>query len=237
MGTNLHKGFARFVAGGVALALVSTVGLVSGACSGASGAAPGTTQTNPRMTSRDRTIKGAGIGAGIGALGAILQGKKEADEILAGAAIGAAVGGGVGAYMDAQQEKLARIPGTSVERVDESTLLVHFDSDILFDTNSASLSGSSRVSLDEVGGVLGEYPKTAVVVQGHTDSTGTEVHNQQLSERRATSVANYLISRGVQGNRFSTLGFGEEAPVSDNTTTSGRAQNRRVDVLLRAKAR
>jgi outer membrane protein OmpA-like peptidoglycan-associated protein len=224
---------------------ISTIVLASAALAAVSsltacatgGAPAGTVQTNPRMTSRDRTVKGAGIGAGIGALGAILQGKKEADEILAGAAIGAAVGGGVGAYMDAQQEKLAHIPGTTVERIDANTLLVHFDSDILFAVDSASLSSGSRASLDEVGQVVEEYKKTAVVVQGHTDSTGTEEHNQELSERRAKSVANYMVSTGVAGDRVTTLGFGEEAPVASNDSPSGRAQNRRVDVMLRAAAR
>ncbi len=228
---NLHKGFTRTVAGGLVLA---TMTLTFVACSGA---APGTTQSNPRMTSRDRTVKGAGIGAGIGVVGALLAGKKEADELLVGAAIGALIGGGVGAYMDAQQEKLARIPGTTVERVDKQTLLVHFDSDLLFATDSSSLSDTSRSSLDEVGGVLGEYPKTAVVVQGHTDSTGSPEHNQDLSERRARSVASYLTASGVASERLSTLGHGEEAPVASNDTESGRAQHRRVDVMLRAKAR
>lgn len=206
-----------------------------GGCAG--GAPAGTVQTNPRVTARDRTIKGAGIGAGIGVLGAILDGKREADEILARAAIGAALGGGVGAYMDAQQEKLAHIPGTTVERIDENTLLVHFDSDILFAIDSATLDGGAQSSLEEAAGVLAQYPKTAVVVQGHTDSSGTEEHNQGLSERRARSVSNYLMQRGVSAARLATLGFGEAAPVADNSTASGRARNRRVDVMLRAQAR
>lgn len=196
-----------------------------------------TYQPAPRTTARDKTAKGAGIGAAAGAAGAILAGKREADEILAGAAIGAAVGAGVGVYMDHQEEKLARIPGTTVERVGEDTLLVKFQSDILFDVDSATIDGGGRATLDEVAGVLVEYPKTAVVVQGHTDATGGEEHNLALSERRARAVANHLIARGVDGGRVSALGMGEGYPVADNDSESGRQLNRRVDILLKAKAR
>ncbi len=199
-------------------------------------ASTGPREREPYTTKRDRTWKGAGIGAAAGAAGAVLAGKREADEILAGAAIGAVVGGGVGAYMDAQQEKLARIPGTSVERVGEDTLLVHFDSDVLFDVNSAVIDSSGRSTLEDVAGVLGEYPKTAVVVQGHTDSTGSEETNQALSERRATSVQNYLVGRGVDADRLSAVGYGEGFPVASNDSESGRGQNRRVDILLKANA-
>jgi outer membrane protein OmpA-like peptidoglycan-associated protein len=189
-----------------------------------------------RVTQRDRTYKGTGIGAAAGAAAAILKGEREADEILAGAAIGAVIGGGIGAYMDAQQEKLARIPGTSVERVGEDTLLVHFDSDILFDVNSATLDSDGRATLEDVAGVVDEYKKTAVVVQGHTDSTGSEELNQGLSERRANAVRAYMVSRGVDADRVAAVGMGEGYPVSSNDSESGRQQNRRVDILLKASA-
>lgn len=196
-----------------------------------------TYQPQPRTTQRDKTAKGAGIGAAAGAAAAILKGEREADEILAGAAIGAAVGGGVGFYLDRQEEQLARIPGTTVERVGDNTLLVRFQSDVLFPTDSAVVSSGSRSTLDQVADVLVQYPKTAVVVQGHTDSTGTEEHNQALSERRAQAVANHLISRGVTSDRISALGMGEGYPVASNDDAYGREQNRRVEILLRAKAR
>jgi outer membrane protein OmpA-like peptidoglycan-associated protein len=190
-----------------------------------------------RTTSRDKTAKGAGIGAAAGAvLGAVL-GEGEADEILAGAAIGAGIGAGVGAYMDKQEEKLARIPGTTVERIDDNMLLVHFESDILFAVNSAMLGGDARGALDQAIAVFQEYPKTAIVAQGHTDSTGSEDHNQRLSEQRADSVRGYLISRGIDGQRIAALGYGETHPVADNSTEYGRRQNRRVDLLLKAKAK
>jgi outer membrane protein OmpA-like peptidoglycan-associated protein len=139
--------------------------------------------------------------------------------------------------MDHQEEKLARIPGTTVERVGDDALLVKFQSDILFDVDSAVVDSGGRATLDQVAGVLVDYPKTAVVVQGHTDSTGSEEHNLALSERRAKAVANHLIARGVAGGRVSALGMGEGYPVASNGTASGRSLNRRVDVLLKAKAR
>ena len=197
---------------------------------------PQRTEREERVTKRDRTVKGAGIGAAAGAAAAVLKGEREADEILAGAAIGAVVGGSIGAYMDHQQEKLARIPGTTVERVDEDTLLVHFESDVLFDVDSASLDSSGRQTLEDVAGVINEYNKTAVVVQGHTDSTGSEEHNQSLSERRARSVEGYLVSRGVDADRLAAVGMGEGYPVASNASESGRQLNRRVDILLKAKA-
>ncbi|MDA8019367.1 MAG: OmpA family protein [Thermoanaerobaculia bacterium] len=191
----------------------------------------------PYTTQRDNTAWGAGIGAGVGAVAAVLDGKEEADEILAGAAIGAALGAGVGAYMDAQEEKLARIPGTTVERVGPKTLLVHFQSDVLFDVDSAALGGGARGSLSQAAAVMNEFRKTAIVVQGHTDSTGSENHNQGLSERRARSVEGYLIHQGVDPGRITSIGDGEGMPIASNGNESGRRLNRRVDIMLRAKAR
>jgi outer membrane protein OmpA-like peptidoglycan-associated protein len=190
----------------------------------------------PRTTKRDKTAKGAAIGAGAGAIFGALVGEREADEILAGAAIGAGIGAGVGAYMDRQEEKLARIPGTSVERAGKNMLLVHFESDVLFEVDSAVLNSRARSALDEAAQVFLEYPKTAIVVQGHTDATGTETHNQALSERRANAVEGYLIGKGVDRARMTSVGYGESHPVADNDTAQARARNRRVDLLLKAKA-
>jgi len=203
-----------------------------------SGCASSPVQTNePRSTRRDKTAKGAGIGAAAGAvLGAVI-GEGKADKILAGAALGAGIGAGVGAYMDRQEEKLAHIPGTSVERVSDDMLLVHFTSDVLFDIDSAILKEAARGSLEEAAQVFLEYPKTAIVVQGHTDSTGTEIHNMELSERRAQVVASYLIDRGVDAARITSVGYGEGNPIESNDTAQGRSLNRRVDLLLKAKAR
>jgi len=207
--------------------------LLSGCATSQSGRQPEDT----RVTRRDKTKKGAAIGAASGAvLGAVL-GEGEADKILAGAAIGAGVGAGVGAYMDRQEEKLARIPGTTVERVSDEIILVHFDSDLLFDVNSAILDTGSRISLDEAAEVFHDQPKTAIIAQGHTDSSGPEEYNLTLSERRANAVATHLIGRGLSDDRITALGYGESFPVATNDTGEGRRKNRRVDLLLKAKAR
>ena len=193
--------------------------------------------TTERATTYDKTKKGAGIGAAAGAVLGAIVGEGEADDILKGAAIGAGIGAGVGAYMDKQEEKLTHIPGTSVERVSKDLLLVRFESDVLFNIDSAVLSATSRSAIDQAASVFLEYPKTAIVVQGHTDSTGSEQHNEVLSDRRAGAVENYLLGRGVEPVRVTAIGYGEAHPIASNATTYGRAQNRRVDLLLKAKAR
>jgi outer membrane protein OmpA-like peptidoglycan-associated protein len=216
---------SRWLAGFLCLAVLAPFGCAT------------TGTDNTRATRRDKTAKGAGIGAAAGAvLGAVL-GEGKADNILKGAAIGAGIGTGVGAYMDSQEEKLGHIPGTSVERISDDLLLVHFDSDVLFDTDSATLKPGARAALDDAARVFQEYPKTAIVVQGHTDSTGTEIHNQELSERRAQSVVSYLVGQGVDAARITSVGYGEGHPIATNDTDTGRSQNRRVDLLLKAKAR
>jgi outer membrane protein OmpA-like peptidoglycan-associated protein len=188
-------------------------------------------------TKHDKTKKGAAIGAGAGAAAAILAGERELDEVLLGAAIGAGVGAGVGAYMDNQEEKLGEIPGTTVERVSDDVLLVNFESDVLFEVGSSLLNPESRSVLDQAASVFLEYPKTAILAQGHTDSAGSEEYNQDLSEKRARAVMNHLIARGVDADRITAVGYGEGYPVADNSTPSGRALNRRVDLLLKAKAK
>lgn len=188
-------------------------------------------------TQRDKTVKGGAIGAVAGAAGAVIAGEREADRILVGAGIGAVAGAAVGAYMDAQEEKLARIPNTTVEQIGDGLLLVRFDSDVLFNIDSALLSDRARATLLEVAAVLQEYNRTAVVVQGFTDSTGSEEHNQRLSQRRAESVQNYFIGRGIAGERMTAVGYGEDFPVASNATASGRQLNRRVTILLKANVR
>ena len=191
----------------------------------------------PRATTHDKTKKGAMIGAAGGALAGVFAGEGELDEVLAGAAIGAGIGAGIGAYMDRQEEKLGQIPGTRVERVDEKTLLVHFESDILFPVNSAVLNSTSRQALDQAVDVFLEFNKTGIVAQGHTDASGSEEYNQALSERRADAVMGYLVREGVDATRITSIGFGESYPIAGNDTDFGRQQNRRVDLVLRAKAR
>jgi len=221
----------RAAAGLIALLMIGQAGCASTKTA----SAPPPDET--KVTKKDKTAKGAGIGAAAGAAIAAITGSRKADHILEGAAIGAGIGVGVGAYMDHQEEKLGHIPGTTVERVSDDTLLVHFQSDVLFDVDSAIVKPQAQDSLDDAAQVFQEYKKTAIIVQGHTDSTGTEEHNQALSERRAQSVVAYLTGKGIDPARMAPQGYGEGQPIADNASTDGRAKNRRVDLLLKAKAK
>src|SRR5690606_19938885 len=183
-----------------------------------------------------KTKQGAMIGAAAGAIAGLFVGDGELDEVLGGAAVGAGLGAGVGVYMDKQQRELEEIEAAEVERIDEETLRISFDSDILFAVDSSVLSNTSKRSLDEFALVMQEYPKTAILVQGYTDSTGSEEHNLALSQRRAQSVQNHLSLRGVDDSRMNAIGYGEDYPVADNTTEAGRQQNRRVEILVKGKA-
>jgi len=213
-------------------------GLVLPACS--SHKSPDVTPAprTPRVdtTPHDKTVKGAGIGAAAGAATALLVGKHEADQILIGSAVGAIAGAGVGAYLDAQERKITHIPGTTVERVDSDTMVVRFDSDVLFPVGSDRPTAQSLGMLGELGDVLVGYPKTAVVVQGFTDSSGSPQANQELSERRALAVKDFLVQRGVNGRRVAAIGHGEQYPIASNGFEDGRRRNRRVTILLKSRA-
>ena len=192
--------------------------------------------TAPTNDPYAKTKQGAAIGAAVGAAAGFFVGDGELDEILGSAAVGAGLGAGVGLYMDKQQQELEQIEEIDVERVDAETLRVNFEGDILFTVNSAVLSPQSMASLDEFAQVMRQYPQTAILVQGYTDSTGSEEHNQALSQRRAQVVFNHLALREVEPGRMAAIGYGEGYPVADNATPEGRAQNRRVSILVKGNA-
>ena len=151
-----------------------------------------------------------------------------------GAGLGALTGAAVGDYMDKEEAKLrTKLQGTgvSVSRVGDSVIL-HMPSNITFATDSSSIVSGFYEVLDAVALVINEYQQTYVDVVGHTDSTGPEDYNQRLSEARANSVARYLESQKVLPQRILTKGMGESAPIASNTTTEGRALNRRVEIHL-----
>lgn len=185
----------------------------------------------------NKTQKGAAIGAGGGAaIGAVI-GKATGNTAL-GAILGATVGGVTGAVigrkMDKQAEEIKNeVPGAKVERVEEG-IVVEFNNQILFGFDKSDLGASAKGSLDELVTILNKYPDTNIEIQGHTDDTGTDSYNLGLSERRATSVANYLRSHNINSERITIKGFGESAPKYDNSTENGRAQNRRVEFLITA---
>lgn len=191
--------------------------------------------TNPYTGEREinKTSKGVGIGAVGGALaGAVFGGPRKA--VLIGAGIGALTGGLVGNYMDREDDKLrAQLRGTgvSVSRHGQHILL-NMPGNVTFSTDSADISSDFYPVLDSVALVLNEFNQTYIDVVGFTDNTGSYEHNQQLSERRATSVARYLESREVVGHRIATRGRGPNDPVASNDTPEGRALNRRVQIVL-----
>jgi len=198
----------------------------------------GCTTTNPYTGEKEvtKSTTGATFGAIAGALlGAATSSKKDRSKaVLLGAGIGAIAGGGVGAYMDKQEDKLRqqlRGTGVSVTREGDNIIL-NMPSNITFDFDSDRLKPQFDSTLDSVALVLNEYPSTLVTIRGYTDSVGKEQYNQQLSERRALSVAQYLGTKKVAQQRLAAVGFGESNPIASNETPEGRAQNRRVEMEL-----
>lgn len=151
----------------------------------------------------------------------------------AAAACGLA-GAGVGAYMDAQERKLrAELVGSGVQVVrDGDNLRLVMPNNITFGVNQATLNSSIYGTLNAVVKVLNEFNETRLQVAGHTDSSGDANYNQELSVRRANSVGDYLQSRNVSSSRVVTIGYGESRPIASNSSASGRAENRRVELLI-----
>lgn len=184
-----------------------------------------------------RTAQGGAIGATSGGiLGGILGNKS--DQSAQGAIIGAAIGGAAGAligdYMDRQAMDLENeLENAEVERVEEG-IKITFDSGILFDVDSDELRAVSRENLDDLADVLQDYEDTEILIAGHTDSTGPEDYNEELSWDRAESVEDYLDDEGVKGSRMVIAGHGEKDPVATNETETGRQENRRVEVAIYA---
>ncbi len=182
-----------------------------------------------------KTAKGTAIGAGAGALAGAVIGKI-AGNTTTGAIVGAAVGGASGAaignYMDRQSRELEEdLEGAKIERVGEG-IKITFDSGILFDVNSSQLKTASKEEISKLAEILQKYEDTNVMFAGYTDNTGREEYNQQLSEKRAKAVAEYAAFVGVDANRMTITGYGENDPIADNSTVEGRAQNRRVEIAI-----
>jgi outer membrane protein OmpA-like peptidoglycan-associated protein len=187
-----------------------------------------------------RAVKGGAIGAAAGGAAGALIGHKSghtAEGAIIGAVIGGTAGALIGRYMDKQAEEIRRdMKGARVERVGEG-IKITFDSGILFDVNSSDLRSNSKDNIKELARILNKYSDTNILIEGHTDNTGTDEYNQTLSEKRANSVSNYLKIQNVLGARISTVGYGESQPVADNTTASGRQENRRVEVAIYANSK
>jgi outer membrane protein OmpA-like peptidoglycan-associated protein len=185
----------------------------------------------------NKTQKGAVVGTATGgAIGAVI-GRASGNTAL-GAIIGATVGGASGAVIGHQMDKQAAeikktVPDAKVERVGEG-IVVEFSSNVLFGYDKSNLSDDAKINLDKLVLVLNNYADTDIECQGHTDSKGTLNYNQNLSEKRASAVSNYLYTRGINSSRVNIKGFGETVPKYDNETADGRAQNRRVEFLITA---
>ena len=186
----------------------------------------------------ERKVSRTAIGAGGGALAGLLLGGLIGGGTgrIIGAGIGGIAGGAIGYTMDKQIKELREsTAGTGIdvtEADDGQSILVNLPDGVTFDVDSSSLKPQFRATLDQIADSMNRYPNSLIDVYGHTDSTGSDQYNQALSERRASTVANYLITRGVSGSRVRSQGFGESMPIASNDTIEGRARNRRVEIKI-----
>lgn len=187
----------------------------------------------------NRTQKGAAIGAVAGAVvgGVLGNNLGKGGNTVLGAVIGGAVGGTIGGVIGNKMDKQAReietaLPGAQVERVGEGIRLVLGENSVNFDFNKATLTSRARANLDQLVSVFQEYADTDIKIYGYTDSKGTDEYNLNLSNQRATSVRNYLTSKGLVAARFVVVGMGEAEPIATNETEEGRSQNRRVEFAI-----
>ncbi len=192
--------------------------------------------TDPQTGELDRTRTGLGTGALAGGLlGAAVSGDRTTGAIV-GAGVGALAGGAIGRSLDQQARELRGTLGDDViVRREGNEIILVMPQDILFAFDSADLRPDLTRDLQAVGASLQRYPDTIVIVTGHTDNVGAASYNQRLSERRAQSVASVLVNSGVSPRRIQTRGAGQTQPIASNQTDAGRAQNRRVEIVIRAQ--
>lgn len=184
-----------------------------------------------------KTQKGAGIGAATGGvLGAIFghqSGHKEGGAVI-GAVAGGAIGALIGHRMEEQAKELETVEGMEEVSYDEESKAIDATMDILFEFDKAAIRSSEQVKLDELAQVFSEYPENIVVIEGHTDSEGSDAYNQRLSELRASRVAEYLRAKDIDISSLTAVGYGETRPVATNETAEGREKNRRVEIKISA---
>jgi len=182
----------------------------------------------------NNTGKGAAIGAAAGGVLGKATGNHKDKRIFIGAAIGALAGAAVGDYMDKQEEAFRdELAGSGVGVVREGdNLRLVMPSNITFATDQSYISTGFNDTLNAIAKVMNKYEKTYLSVEGHTDSTGQDSYNMNLSRERAQSVKAYLANQDIMAARISTSGFGETRPIATNDTANGRAQNRRVEIQI-----
>lgn len=187
---------------------------------------------NPNRRAQTGALAGAAVGALIGASRGD-DANDRRDGALVGAVLGAGAGGLIGNQLDKQAAELRSSLGNNVGIQNTGDrLVVTMPQDILFATDSATLSGGLQADLQTLAASINRYPGSLVQVIGHTDNVGDATYNQTLSERRAQAVSSVLINSGVSAGRITPIGRGETSPVSDNLTDAGRAQNRRVEIVI-----
>jgi outer membrane protein OmpA-like peptidoglycan-associated protein len=178
-------------------------------------------------TPGEKTAIGAGAGAAVGAGVGALAGGWEGAAI--GAVVGGVAGGAIGNYLDKQAQELQQV--ANAQRT-ETGILVNLKSSLLFSSDSAVLQPAAVEQLAQLGDILARYPEDRIVIQGHTDSTGSVKHDEELSLRRAEAVRDVLASRGVNPRQMLVEGAGSAHPIGDNSTPEGRAENRRVELHI-----
>ena len=201
------------------------------ACSVDPNAFPG----DPNARTKGGAVTGALIG---GVLGANSGGKNSFGKALVGAGIGAAIGGAIGNNLDQQAADLRAVNGNFTVTNNGEYLVVNMPQDLLFATGSATLRPDLTQDIKAIAGNLQQYPNSQIEIIGHTDNTGSSALNQDLSQRRAVSVADVLRGSGVPNARIAAFGRGEDQPLpnASNLTAEGRAQNRRVEIIIRPTA-
>jgi outer membrane protein OmpA-like peptidoglycan-associated protein len=184
----------------------------------------------------NRAQKGVLIGAGAGGVVGGVVGKAAGNTAVGaiiGATVGGVAGGLIGRKMDKQAEEISKIPGAEVKRVGEG-INVTFESGVLFGYDRDDVTADARKKLSDLASILNKYPDTYVLVEGHTDATGTDEYNMDLSRRRATSVATFLKTENIKSQRIQTKWYGESQPKFSNETEADRAKNRRVEFAIYA---
>jgi outer membrane protein OmpA-like peptidoglycan-associated protein len=184
----------------------------------------------------NKSQKGVLIGAGAGGAVGAGVGKAAGNTVLGaiiGATVGGVTGGVIGRKMDKQAEEISKIPGAEVKRVEEG-INVTFESGVLFGVDQSSINTTAQANIKELANVLNKYPDTYVLIEGHTDDTGSDEYNLSLSERRAKAVAEYLKGQNIAASRLKTAWYGEAQPKVANDSDANRSKNRRVEFAIYA---
>jgi len=177
-------------------------------------------------------LAGAGVGAALGAVISNVTGGSKTQGAVIGGVVGSVAGALIGQRLDTQAKELQKVQGIENVKYDQQQQTINAELNVLFDIDKWNLKFSETTKLDNLASVFVKYPENIVMIEGHTDSTGSESHNLQLSQRRAASVESYLRAKNLGIASLSSEGYGSSRPVASNATSSGREQNRRVEIKI-----